>query len=102
MRVRILSFAEAELHEAVEYHNHQSPGLGYELAAEVKAAFDRIASFPTAWPVFSERSRRCLVNRFPYGVLYQVRGDTVLVVAIMHLRRAPTLWGERAASPTPE
>ncbi len=46
MNIRILSCAEQELAEAVDYYNEQSPGLGYEFAAEVKAALDRIASFP--------------------------------------------------------
>lgn len=96
MRVVVLAGAEDELAEGVAYYNGQGPGLGYELAAEVKAAFGRIAAFPDAWPAFSARSRRCIVNRFPYGVLYQVRGESILVVAVMHLRRSPKRWQERA------
>jgi len=61
----------------------------------VKASFERIADFPDAWPPFSERSRRFILNRFPYGVLYQLRGEVALVVAIMHLKRDPKRWAER-------
>ncbi|MBM4048013.1 MAG: type II toxin-antitoxin system RelE/ParE family toxin [Planctomycetes bacterium] len=95
MRTRVLSCAEQEFAEAVDYYNEQRPGLGYEFAAEVKSTLDRIASFPNAWPKFSHRARRCITNRFPYGVLYQVREDHVLVVAIMDLRRDPKRWEER-------
>ena len=100
MMIEVLACAEAEFTEAVAYYNQQLPGLGDEFATEVKAAFARLATFPGAWPVFSARSRRCLVNRFPYGVLYQVRQDTLLVLAIMHLHRDPRRWDERPGKAT--
>ena len=92
MRLEVLSSAERELRHAVDYYNREGPGLGYELAAEVKSVFDRILAFPEAWPQFSARTRRCIVNRFPYGVIYQIRDRKILVVAIMHLRRDPAPW----------
>ena len=95
MRTRLLSCAEAEISEAVAYYNEQSPGLGYEFAAEAKDALLRLELFPNAWPVFSCRTRRCMVRRFPYGILYQVRPDFVLVVGVMHLSRDPKRWQDR-------
>lgn len=94
MKILVLECAETELVEAVEFYNGQRPGLGFELAVEFKAALLRIGRFPAAWPRFSERSRRCMINRFPFGVLYQERGDFLLVVAFMDLRRDPTRWDE--------
>lgn len=95
MRIEILSCAEVELAEAVDYYNQQCAGLGYEFAAAVKSAFDRISAFPAAWPIFSRRTRRCMANPFPYGVLYQARDDCILVLAIMHLKRDPARWQDR-------
>ena len=95
MKVLVLSCAEQELAEAVDYYNGQCPGLGYEFAADVQRTFERIRSFPEAWPLFSVRSRRCMVNRFPYGVVYQVRHDCILVGAIMHMKRHPQRWQDR-------
>jgi hypothetical protein len=95
VKIRILSCAEREFAEAVDYYNSERPGLGYEFAAEVQKTFERIGSFSEAWPRFSERSRRCVLSRFPYGVLYQIRPDCILVVAIMHLRRNLKVWQDR-------
>lgn len=95
MNIRVASCAEREFAEAVDYYNCQRAGLGYEFAAEIGRAFERIAAFPNAWPQFSARSRRYLVSRFPYGILYQVRTDDILVLAIMDLRRDPKRWQER-------
>ncbi|WP_407944430.1 hypothetical protein [Maridesulfovibrio sp.] len=35
------------------------------------------------------------ISRFPYAVIYQVRQDCLLVVAIMHMSRNPMHWKNR-------
>lgn len=98
MKVEILETAEAELIDAVEYYNNESEGLGFEFAAEVNRTISRILEYPTAWTALSKRTRRCRTNRFPYGVVYQIRGDVILVVAVMHLHRNPRSWRKRLPS----
>ena len=95
MKIRIISCAEQEFVAAVNYYNEQCPGLGYEFAAEVKNTLNRILEFPEAWPKLSDRARRCITNKFPFGIIYQIRQDCILVVAIMHMKRNPVLWQDR-------
>ena len=92
MRTKLLAAAEQDLSHAISYYNEQSEGLGYEFAAEVKQTLARILQFPDAWHQLSPRTQRCRTRRFPYGVVYQHRGDMVLVVAVMHLSRHPDSW----------
>jgi hypothetical protein len=77
MIIHILAPAELELTEAVDYYNNQCSGLGYEFASEVTNTLERITSFPNAWSQISPRTRRCITNKFPYGVIYQVRNDCI-------------------------
>jgi plasmid stabilization system protein ParE len=95
MKVEFLSIAEAELVEAVSYYNGQSEGLGYEFAVEVRQTISRILRFPDAWTRLSVHTRRCRTKRSPYGVVYQIRGDLVLIIAVMHLQRHPDTWKSR-------
>jgi plasmid stabilization system protein ParE len=92
---RFLAPARAELEEAVDYYDALRSGLGDELAAEVQRAISRILQHPLACPRIAKRSRRCRVARFPYGVIYQIRPDHIVIVAVMHLRRDPSYWRDR-------
>ena len=95
MRARLLHIAKTELDDAVAYYNRERPGLGYELLWEAFSAIDRIKQFPQAWQVFQEEARRCLLRRFPYGIVYVVEDDLVLILAIAHLHRQPDYWIDR-------
>ena len=95
MSYRFLLPAREELEEAIEFYNQRRRGLGYEFAEEVESTISRIVALPRAWPVVSPRARRCRTRRFPYGVVYQIREDEILVVAVMHLKRRPLYWKDR-------
>lgn len=94
MKVEFLYPAESEFTQAIGYYNGESEGLGYEFAAEVKRTIGRIMEYPNAWAQLSKRTRRCRTNRFPYGVIYQVRSDTILIVGV-YLHRDPQSWKDR-------
>ena len=95
MNIDFLIPAEDEFLDAITYYNNQSEGLGFEFAAEVKKTIERVIQYPNAWFSLSKRTRRSRAKRFPYGVIYQVRGETILIVAIMHLSRDPQSWKSR-------
>ena len=95
MVVKFLAPAQAELMEAVAYYESQKQGLGSQFAEEVKRTIQRILQYPEAWTPISKRTRRCRTHRFPYGVIYQVRGEVLLIVAVMHLHREPRTWKHR-------
>ncbi|HSK77834.1 MAG TPA: type II toxin-antitoxin system RelE/ParE family toxin [Thermoanaerobaculia bacterium] len=95
MSYSFLAPARSELEEAVGFYDSRQEGLGDEFAAEAQAAIARILHNPYAWPKVSEGVRRCRLRRFPYGLVYQVRPNGLLIVAVMHLRRNPFYWRDR-------
>jgi len=95
MKVQFLDPARTEFMEAVAYYGDQEEGLGLEFSAEVGKALERILRYPEAWPLISKRTRRCRISRFPYGIIYQIRQDTLVIVAVMHLHREPHSWRTR-------
>lgn len=61
----------------------------------VEDAIERILDSPTRWRIVDEDVRRCLTHLFPYGVLYTIEPDFVLIVAVMHCSREPGYWRAR-------
>ena len=95
MEIRFLEIAERELEEAVTYYNLESPGLGDEFLLQFLNALERIRQYSEAWQRFSQNTRRCRVNRFPWGVIYEILESEILVVAVAHLHRDPGYWQNR-------
>ncbi len=95
MEVRLLEAAEAELDDAVEYYNAQSPGLGDEFLLEFIKSTERIENYPAAWRPFSKTTRRCRMNRFPYGIIYHLHKETIHIIAVACLHRKPEYWKKR-------
>ena len=95
MNSRFHPAAEQELNDAVDYYNRCHNGLGLQFAKEVDAAIHNILAFPRAWTPLSQNTRRCLVNRFPYGVICQIADEEVTMIAVMHLNREPGFWKDR-------
>ena len=95
MKIEFLAVAEQEFEKAVRHYNQQKAGLGDDFATEVKRALERILQFPQAWSPLSKRARRCRTKKFPYGIIYQIRSDKILVVAVMHFHRDPKSWKSR-------
>ena len=95
MKIEFLPAARDEFIDAVSYYDSSEESLGDQFFAEVWSTISRIAKHPRAWQKLSAKTRRCLTKRFPYGVIYEARPDSILIVAVMHLHREPKNWQDR-------
>jgi plasmid stabilization system protein ParE len=94
VKVTFLKVAEAEFDDAVVYYETEQPGLGARFRLEVSRSLKRIIDFPSSYQSFGARTRRCLIARFPYGIIYKYDPESaeILVVAVAHLHRRPKYW----------
>ena len=93
--VRFLRPAELEMLDAARYYELQAPGLGEDFLDRIGSALQDIGAHPERWAVVRFNIRRRLVHRFPYGLLYRVDPDEIVVLATMHLHRHPDYWLDR-------
>jgi plasmid stabilization system protein ParE len=87
--------AEEEFIESAIYYEDCESGLGLDFSREVYATIQNALDYPTLWPEIETPVRRCLVHRFPYGVIYSIEPDGIFILAVMHLRRDPDYWKYR-------
>ena len=95
MKVRFLIPAQLELDDTVAWYNQRSEGLGQEFLDELDRVVRRAIRFPQSCPEIEPGIRRGLIARFPYGLIYGIDDDTLVVIAVAHLHRRPRYWIER-------
>jgi hypothetical protein len=84
-----------ELDEAIAYYELRQAGLGKRFREAVQDAFDKISRSPAAFSPTKGGHRKCLVEGFPYTVIYKERDADVWIAAVAHQKRRPGYWSHR-------
>ncbi|NJL40494.1 MAG: type II toxin-antitoxin system RelE/ParE family toxin [Leptolyngbyaceae cyanobacterium RM2_2_4] len=87
--------ALTEYAEAVQYYAEQRVEVAQAFIDSIEDAVYRIRESPTRYIVIDEDVRRCMTRRFPYGILYTIEQDYILILAVMHCSREPGYWKSR-------
>lgn len=100
MRLRFLQLAEEELTAAGQWYDRERRGLGERFLDAVVLARQRIEADPLTLPFAehypgSREVRRCPVEGFPYQVIFEIRPDELVVLAVAHCSRRPGYWSRR-------
>lgn len=94
--VRLRRIAQAEYDSDADYYEHQRRGRGVRFVAAVNRVLEQLAAHPDRWPEVEPGVRLAPVRRSPYGIIYQVWPDHVMVLAVFHMARDPAEWQRRA------
>jgi plasmid stabilization system protein ParE len=92
VKVTARPLANEHLEAAFDYYEGQLAGLGRRFLHEYRRGLEKIALFPSAWATVDDLTRRYQLDRFPYGILYIVDSDEVIVTAVVHLESDPKSW----------
>ena len=95
MRILFRPEARAELLEAQVWYESRAAGLGLEFARVVDAAIASASRNPSAFAEVAGSSRRALLRKFLFSLVFRVRADEFLVIAVFHHRRNPSILARR-------
>ena len=95
MNIKYLKIAREEFHSAIKYYESQQTNLGRKFQSDVKNSISRIKEFPKAYVVIKNDVRRCLLHKFKFSILYTIKHDYILIIAISHQHRKPNYWIDR-------
>jgi len=88
--------ADTDVVSAFDWYEAQQEGRGRQFVLAVDEACDRIREAPLRHAVLVNGIRRMPTRRFPYGVFYVMRRETIHVIAVVHDSRNPAVWQQRA------
>jgi toxin ParE1/3/4 len=81
--------------EAAKWYAQRDPELAFRFVDAVEQAIMKAAQTPDQWRLVEQNVHRCFTHVFPYGILYTVEFDHILIVAVMHCSREPGYWRRR-------
>ena len=90
--VRFHAAAHAEAAEGHRYYWERSPAAADGFLLEVERALDEIAEAPRLWPEYVAGTRRFVLRRFPFFIVYLARPRSLTVIAVAHGKRRPGYW----------
>lgn len=93
--VVFLRTANLELVEASAWYENKRAGLGREFLEEIERCVNQASLNPLLWAEVRPNMRRVVAKRFPYSVLYRAEPDRIVVLAVFHARRNPTVLVSR-------
>jgi len=94
-RVDLHPAAISEAQAAYRWYARRSRAAGEAFLAELDRAIVAIADQPATWSKHLHGTRRYLLRRFPYAIVYRESSERITVVAVAHGRRRPGYWRQR-------
>ncbi len=88
--------ASEEFVEANPRYESKRAGLALEFMAEIDRCISLASKNPLQFAIVREDIRRVVANRFPYSVYFRAEPHRIVVLAVFHGSRNPTIWLDRA------
>ena len=87
--------AADEAQAAQRWYRERNETASGRFQRELDRAIERIAERSETGSPYLTNTRRVLLRRFPFFIVYRVRGGVLEIVAVAHARRRPGYWRAR-------
>jgi plasmid stabilization system protein ParE len=94
LQVLVKPEAEAGMAQAYRWYEEQRSGLGDDFIDAAETTIKNVADGPERYALVHGPVRRALMRGFPYSVYFQIEGDRVVILTVVHQRRDPKVWRE--------
>jgi toxin ParE2 len=93
--IELLRGAHVDLRGAYDWYFERNPEAAASFIREIETALAAISKNPLMWPSYIRGTRRCVLRRFPFSVIYRLIESRIIIVAFAHGRRRPGYWLDR-------
>jgi toxin ParE1/3/4 len=87
--------AREEFRDAARWYRTRRLAAAAQFRRRVSDAIREIAESPQRWPTYLYGTRRFVLPRFPFSVVYLDDPDVVTIIAVAHSKRKPGYWKQR-------
>ena len=95
-RVLFTAAARADFEDGLAWYEAHAPEVAPQFRQALRVAIARIGQNPRQFPLSPHDTRRALLRRFPYSLIFRETEEAIFVVAVFHTSRDPRIWKGRA------
>ncbi len=92
--ISIVSVAELDIQEAKKYYKSELEGLEIDFQVELDGKVEYLKKDAQTIQIRYDDIRICFLNRFPYGIHFQLNENNVLIVGIYAMKEDPKKWNK--------
>jgi len=94
-KVQVHPEAKAESRGAFDRYWEQSQAIALAFDEELRRAYRQIRTRPLICPPYIHSTRRALLSRYPFSVVFRERLHDIQIIAVAHAKRRPGYWAKR-------
>ena len=95
LRLEFFPDARKDVLKAYDWYAERSQDAADAFQDELEDARRAIEHSPERWSGYLFGTRRYVMKRFPFAIIYRITADRIEVVAVAHGRRIPGYWKPR-------
>jgi toxin ParE1/3/4 len=92
---RFHPLAWEEMEATDDWYRSRSFDVGLEFLSDLDSAIEDILQAPQRWPKYLYGTRRLVMQRFPFSIIYLDDPDLITIIAVAHAKRKPGYWKGR-------
>lgn len=99
---KAVQFSHAAVREAAQaftWYLARSDAAAQNFATQLQKSLNEVGERPTSFPVYLAGTRRALLNKYPYLIVFRETQDQIQIIAIAHGHRKPGYWIRRLPKP---
>jgi toxin ParE1/3/4 len=84
-----------ELKSAIAWYLDRNETAAVNFVAEIDQAVELVVAPPQRWPKGLHGTRKFVIQRHPYAIIYRERESDIQILAIAHGPKRPGYWKKR-------
>lgn len=87
--------AGQEFRDAASWYRARNPIVASQFRAIASSAVRDVVKAPHRYPKYLHGTRRLVMQRFPFSIVYLDDPDLITIIAVAHGKRKPGYWRRR-------
>ena len=87
--------AREEADGSLAWYVENRPALARGFQRSLQKAIEQALRFPASGSLYLHGTRRVVLSRYPFLLVYRVRSEVLQIIAVAHTSRRPSYWRDR-------